>query len=164
MEDRIRIVEQENAQRRSLVKGDFYSVHHEAFAAATGFRDADHAWQELRESGCFGVLEQMHCHRAMVPLEHYEQARNILLQALPGLEAVVHRAYEMEMKKGRPEGPKAKQGRKASVSVEHLFLLPFLYIFGGLFEWAGRFLPGFHITQYHQNAVHAPRRLPAHSR
>jgi hypothetical protein len=147
MEDRIRILEKEHEQLQSLVQGDFYSVQHEAFVAATGFRNADHARKELRESGCASALEQMDRHKARPPLQHFEQARNILLQALPGLEDAVHHAYELEAKKAGRQGPKAKQGRKASVGVEHLFLLPFLYIFGGLFEWAGHFLPGFHISQ-----------------
>jgi hypothetical protein len=147
MEDRIRILEKENAQLRTLVRGDFYSVHSEAFTAATGFRNAEHARRELNESGCANALEQTDRHRARPPLEHFDQARDILLQALPGLEAVVLHAYEVEKRKTGREGPRAKQGRKALVNVAHLFLLPFLYIFGGLFEWAGHFLPGFHISQ-----------------
>jgi hypothetical protein len=147
MEDRIRVLEKENAELRQLLKGDFYSVHHEAFSAAIGFRDANHARQELEESGCQTILEQMDRHRAKPPIEHYDQARDILLQALKGLEDVVQRAYELEKKKVGRVGRKAKQGRKAVVDVEHLFLLPFLYVFGGLFEWAGHFLPGFHIGQ-----------------
>ena len=96
LEDRIRILEKESALLQSLVYGDFYSVHNEAFVAATGFRNADYARRELSESSCASVLEQMDRHRARPPLEHFNQARDILLQALPGLEAVVQDAYELE--------------------------------------------------------------------
>ena len=141
MEERIRALEKENAVLQSRLKGDFFHVHTEAFASASGFRDADHALRELQESGCCERLKQMDRHRAVPPVAHYEQARDILLKALPGLEAAVRKAYEHESKKVARVGPKAKQGRKAVVDERHLFLLPFLYIFGGLFEWAGHFLP-----------------------
>ncbi len=147
MQERIRELEKEVAELQASAKGDFFLVHNEAFAAATGFRDAQHALRELQESECFSGLEQMDRHRSVPPLVHYDQARTIVLQAFPGLEHVVQRAYEHESKKVGRVGPKAKQGRKPSVDVQHLFLLPFLYVFGGLFEWSGHFLPGFHIGQ-----------------
>ncbi len=128
-------------------RSDLFQLPRDTFCALTGFRDAQHAREELEKSNCLETIRQMDRHRVALPAERLQEACNVIKEAMPQLADVATLALERELGKTRKSVGKDSRGRKTSVDDRHVFLLVFVYVFGGMFEWAGPLLPGIRVRQ-----------------
>ena len=148
LERRVRELEDDVTLLRAKVHGSFFDVHRDTFSAATGFSDAADAILEFRAAGGEQRFSQIDRHHGSDVVDLLPQAAQTIKEAFADIDpAVVDNALDRIEKRMKKRGSHSVQGRKPVVDGAHVFLMPFLYLFGGFFEWAFRLLPGFHIGQ-----------------
>ena len=146
--ERVHVLERKVAELERALHGDFYQVHKDAFKASTGFRDAAQAVKEFEESKCSEALQNIDRGEGPGVFDLLPTAAETFKQVHQDIDPeLIDFVLGEQMKKQRRKEKKDTRGVKPKVNEAHVFLLPFLYIFGGLLEWAGHFLPGFHIGQ-----------------
>ena len=150
MEKRINRLEAENQELRGLQHLSFYKVPVEVFSKATGFRNANEARLECQSSGCRKELEAVSRHHHDADPVLLSEMAGILSDFMPGVADEVQLALsDCVSTISKPRVVKAPQGRVPIVDVDHFFLIPFLYIMGGFYEWSAPILPGIGVSQEH---------------
>lgn len=150
MEKRIARLEAENEQLKNPTGLSFFQVPAEVFSKATGFRNPNEARLELESSGCKTELEALKRHHNDPDPELLREMAGVLSDFMPDASSDIHLALgDCLQKISDSHSTKAPQGRQPVVDVEHLFLIPFLYIMGGFYEWSAPILPGIGVSQEH---------------
>lgn len=144
----VRELEEENERLRALVHGDAFATKASYFRRLTGFASAEVARRELAASNLTEVLSALHRHRPREQPELVDEVISELKEILPSLcEELVEAGVVVKNKMQKKDGAKDGRGRKPKVDAQHLFLLPFAYVFGGLQQWQFEEVPGFHLSQ-----------------
>jgi hypothetical protein len=148
LERRVRELEQKLESLEKELHGSFFNVHRDTFSAATGFSDAADAFLEFGAAGGENRFSEIDRHHGSDVVDLLPQAAKTIKEAFVDIDpAVVDDALKKVQKRLEKRESHSAQGRKPVVDAAHVFLMPFLYLFGGFFEWAFRLLPGFHIGQ-----------------
>lgn len=118
------------------------------FHALTGFRNVQEAREEFDKAGGDAFFGSLGRHDVPLDADYVLYARGRLLHQLPGLGDIVEAATDAVLRRNvHSTSRRSDRGRKPRVSNFHVFLLPFIYLYGGMPQWASPFLPGIGVTQ-----------------
>jgi hypothetical protein len=136
------------AQLAARESTSMFKLKDKTFQAATSFRNAQECLEEARSCGALAALSTLGRHEVPVGESFLEEQAQRLHAAMPGLSDEIDRAVAlcMEARQKKPRKDDGR-GRKTRVDVEHLFLIPFLYVVGGFDQWTGPMLDGIRVSQ-----------------
>ena len=150
LEEKIHLLEAENSKLKADLHGSFFDEDPKVFKKATGFRNAVHARAELNLSGCKMELDALSRHHHDADPTLLTEMANLLADFMPDVKEEVKGALADCLGKiEKKDGTVSQRGRSCTVDTEHLFLIPFLYVMGGFYEWMAPLLPGIKISQEH---------------
>lgn len=132
------------------VLGGVGNLPQETFFALTGFRDVATARKEFEKAGGHAVFGSLARHGTALDAESLKRALEIALDQMPGCGAELQAAYAAVFaRRVHGDSKASQQGRKPIVDSFHLFLLPFMYVHGGMLQAWAPFLPGVGVSQSH---------------
>jgi hypothetical protein len=144
--------ENEKLQAQLAVKNvtSMFTLKDKTFLAATSFASAQVCLQEAAECGALEVLGTLERNKVEPSTTFLEEQTQALQKALPGLEGEIDEALARCLERAQKK-PKKGDGRgaKTRIDVEHLFLIPFLYMVGGFQQWTAPMLDGIRCSQQH---------------
>lgn len=136
LEARVRALESENASLRALIDGKYvYEL--------TSFKDMDAARDAFESAGGNGVFGSLKRHAASLAVDNVEEWWETNKNQFPDLQNEWAAAKEIVVaREVKRSAPKSRDGPEKTVSDLSLFLIPFMYVWGGVWEYMAPFLPG----------------------
>lgn len=146
LEQRVRDLEAQVRHLEDLQHGNFFNLKSTFIEHATGFKDGADALREGEQSGSFVALRNIGRNEVAVEDELLVEEAKVLRDAFPGLEADINQALEELLQRPTHQ---PRQGHSKIVDDQHLFLVPFLYLVGGFYDWTAPILPGVRVSASH---------------
>lgn len=146
---RVEDLERRNKELEEKLRGSMYEMKDKLFRLCTGFESVAVALEELRISGCEDLLSSVRRSGIVIPAEVMDNAVNRLIVALPDIADLLRTACDAIKTKDEQllNRQKKRTGAPPVVDAKHLFLIPFVYVYGGFMQWQASFLPGLHVNQ-----------------
>lgn len=146
LEARVRDAEARAAELEAQLFGDFYALDDHTFQAATGFATSGEAKWDAEKSGALDLLRSTGRHAVPLRADLIEPVAGLLAGEFPGLQGIIEEARD-DLLRVAQEG--AGSVRQSALTDWHWFLIPFLYVYGGVEEWMAPLLPGIRVSASH---------------
>ncbi len=138
-----RVAELESAEHVGVEKLPASTFH-----ALTGFADVAAARAAFDNSGGEAYFGSLRRHDSPLAADDLVAARDHLLHQLTGCAHEVEAAFNVvSARRSHSEVKETRRGPRPKVDAFHLFLLPFMFVHGGVLEAWAPFLPGVGVSQ-----------------
>jgi uncharacterized small protein (DUF1192 family) len=147
---RIALLEEELERLRREPFGNLKHLSNECFHALTGFPSFQEAWNDFNGCGGETVFGLVGRHSTFLPKESVDNAARTLKDQFPGFQGLLDRAQTtVSARRSKNQEKTSRSGRPVHVEPFALFLLPFMYVYGGALESWSEFLPGISCSSSH---------------
>jgi hypothetical protein len=146
----IRALQVRVAELESLCERSMRNIDDKVFYRVTGFLNARDAAGEFEKAGGENVFGSARRDRTFLDPVRMPDVRKLLHLQFPRQQELVDRGCDQLAQKLEEESlPRGRGGAPPAVDAFHLFLIPFVYIYGGLDESLAPILPGISVSQSH---------------
>ena len=141
----------------SQLRGELLAYHHSVdsmseyvFHSLTGFPTVKTAREEFAKIDGEALFTREPRHEAPLPMESLADVQRLMEQQFPSCQVEIgHAVQQLQARHAHLGVAPDHQGRRRDISNFEWFLVPFMYIFGGVHEFMAEFLPGIHCGQPH---------------